>query len=506
MRLAVNQYNTKLLARNRNLAKKILYQRGSTRQCSSIRHLRSKMVNEEEAVNYEIGQRIETHEDAAIFINAETGTILSERGYGACKPPFSYWPYFLRCANRPFDAKNDREGYINLAVAQNFLAKQEVQNKVKEICKSSENDALIFGLEAAGYDNMKGSERLRIAFKKHANRIISPNFTWHEDDVCVSSGVGACIDNLVFAIADSNDFILIPAPYYPAFTNDLGVRCRVRAVPVYSSSGDVTMLPSLDDFELAEKNALAEGGGTCRALLLTNPNNPLGIIYEPDDYKKCVKWAMDRQIHCISDEVYAGSIYDSEMNINTRSFISAAEMVEEHTPYGPHILTGLSKDFCASGYRVGAILTKSKPVQTALSNVSYFCAVPGPFQHVIAAMLEDEDWVDGLFSINRTRLKQSRDVLVAALKEKQLPHIVPNAGLFIWIDLSNELKEETFEEEKKLWKILFEETHLMLTPGKDAKNKKPGTFRACFAATPFESLKVAIKRISEGLDLYKNMS
>ena len=257
---------------------------------------------------------------------------------------------------------------------------------------------------------------------------------------------------------------------------------------------------------LLKKNALAEGGGTCRALLLTNPNNPLGIIYEPDDYKKCVKWALDRQIHCISDEVYAGSIYDSEMNINTRSFISAAEMVEEHTPYGPHILTGLSKDFCASGYRVGAILTKSKPVQTALSNVSYFCAVPGPFQHVIAAMLEDEDWVDGLFSINRTRLKQSRDVLVAALKEKQLPHIVPNAGLFIWIDLSNELKEETFEEEKKLWKILFEETHLMLTPGKDAKNKKPGTFRACFAATPFESLKVAIKRISEGLDLYKNMS
>ena len=53
---------------------------------------------------------------------------------------------------------------------------------MKEICKSSENDALIFGLEAAGYDNMKGSERLRIAFKKHANRIISPNFTWHEDD------------------------------------------------------------------------------------------------------------------------------------------------------------------------------------------------------------------------------------------------------------------------------------------------------------------------------------
>ena len=39
--------------------------------------------------------------------------------------------------------------------------------------------------------------------------------------------VGACIDNSVLLL-QTNDFILIPAPYYPAFTNDLGVRCRVR--------------------------------------------------------------------------------------------------------------------------------------------------------------------------------------------------------------------------------------------------------------------------------------
>ena len=139
----VNQRNPKLVARG--LEKKL--SRRSSRHRTSIQRPRSKMVNEEE-VNYEIGQRIETQEDAAVFIKAETekGTILSERGYGACKPPFSYWPYFLRCANRPFDATNHREGYINLAVAQNFLAKQDVQDKVREICKNNENDALIFGL------------------------------------------------------------------------------------------------------------------------------------------------------------------------------------------------------------------------------------------------------------------------------------------------------------------------------------------------------------------------
>jgi 1-aminocyclopropane-1-carboxylate synthase len=437
------------------------------------------------------------------------GDVLSKRGYGACKPPFSYWPYFLRCAERPFDEDGDKEGFINLAVAQNFLAKQMVQDKLKLICskeshleeeeEEGNSRSPIFGLEAAGYDNMKGTKRLRQAFKNHANRTISPNFTWDEDDVCVSSGVGACIDNLVFAIADENDFILIPAPYYPAFTNDLGVRCKVRAIPVYAA--DVTMLPSIEDFENAERKAV-DDGGKCRALLLTNPNNPLGIIYQPSDYKKAVHWALDREIHCISDEVYAGSIYDPEMGANSRNFESAAEMVDEHTSFGPHILTGLSKDFCASGYRVGVILTKSKPIQTALSNVSYFCAVPGPFQHMISAMLEDYEWVDELFLTNRLRLKQSRDVLVQRLSEKNIPHIVPNAGLFIWVDLSKHLKQDTWDEEKKLWKIIFDETHLLLTPGKDAKNASPGHFRLCFAATPFASLKVAIDRISEGLNRY----
>ena len=451
--------------------------------------------------SYELGQRLATQE-AAEEVLSTSGEILSERGYGACKPPFSYWPYFLRCASRPFDAENDREGYINLAVAQNFLAKQFVQDKLKSICQGQEEQNRMFGLDAAGYDNMKGTERLRKAFKNHVNRIISPNFSWHEDDVCVSAGVGACIDNLVFTISEPNDFILIPAPYYPAFTNDLGVRCKVKAVPVYNSTGDVTMLPSTEDFESTERREAAKAGGRCRAVLLTNPNNPLGIIYKTEDYKRCVEWALNREMHCISDEVYAGSIYDPDKDEAERPFQSASEMVLQHSPYGPHVLTGLSKDFCASGYRVGAILTKSKPIQTALSNVSYFCAIPGPFQHMIAAMLEDEAWVDELFSLNQNRLKLSRDVLVTALHERNLPHVVPSAGLFIWIDLSNELKEKTFDEEKKLWKIMFEETHLMLTPGKDAKNKTPGTFRACFAATPFASLEVAIERISRGLEIY----
>lgn len=42
-----------------------------------------------------------------------------------------------------------------------------------------------------------------------------------------------------------------------------------------------------------------------RFLLLTNPNNPLGVIYKPNVLLEAVEWARSRQMHTIVDEIYA---------------------------------------------------------------------------------------------------------------------------------------------------------------------------------------------------------
>jgi 1-aminocyclopropane-1-carboxylate synthase len=47
----------------------------------------------------------------------------------------------------------------------------------------------------------------------------------------------------------------------------------------------------------------------------------------------------------------------------------------------------MSKDFCASGYRIGVLRTRNEGVLRAMDNVGYFCAVPGPMQHAVAEML-----------------------------------------------------------------------------------------------------------------------
>ena len=82
---------------------------------------------------------------------------LSARGAAATRPPFSYLHAFFRAMSEPFDPTDRPDGYINLAVAQNFLTVDAVQKRLLAGFASPQPAS------TAAYDNMKGSERLRTA-------------------------------------------------------------------------------------------------------------------------------------------------------------------------------------------------------------------------------------------------------------------------------------------------------------------------------------------------------
>jgi 1-aminocyclopropane-1-carboxylate synthase len=170
-----------------------------------------------------------------------------------------------------------------------------------------------------------------------------------------------------------------------------------------------------------------------------------------------------------------------------------------------HVVYGLSKDFCASGYRVGVLSTRNEQVVKAMDNVAYFCCVPGPMQFAIAEMLEDEAWVDLFLEENSGNLRDAHAVLTSILTEGNVPVVPSSAGMFVWIDLSSFMKAPTWEEEKRLWTALFEDekTRLLMTPGRDCRHNKPGCFRLCFAAVKREALEVAARRLVDFVKRYE---
>ena len=106
---------------------------------------------------------------------------------------------------------------------------------------------------------------------------------------------------------------------------------------------------------------------TISILLLTNPNNPLGVIYSPSTISSCIGWARDQNrgntVHVLVDEIYALSEFGSFGNKFEQQFVSAAKVLDNDLGDDVHILWGLSKDFGSSGFRCGFLYTQNDLVK-----------------------------------------------------------------------------------------------------------------------------------------------
>jgi aspartate/methionine/tyrosine aminotransferase len=92
-----------------------------------------------------------------------------------------------------------------------------------------------------------------------------------------------------------------------------------------------------------------------RALVLTNPHNPLGQMYPKEVLQACVKFCQKHNIHYISDEVYALSILANPSEEHATPFVSALSLDLGALGCDAgriHTIWSTSKDFGSSGIRM----------------------------------------------------------------------------------------------------------------------------------------------------------
>eukprot|EP00245_Coleochaete_scutata_P018115 TRINITY_DN9250_c0_g2_i1.p1 TRINITY_DN9250_c0_g2~~TRINITY_DN9250_c0_g2_i1.p1 ORF type:complete len:235 (-),score=44.11 TRINITY_DN9250_c0_g2_i1:367-984(-) len=170
--------------------------------------------------------------------------------------------------------------------------------------------------------------------------------------------------------------------------------------------------------------------------------------------------------------------------------VSAQAVAERvHTAYG------MSKDFGMNGFRVGCLHTKNAALLEFWQNMGMFAAVSTDTQHALSVMLEDDDFVDTYVSENNKRLKQSYEMLTAALEAAQIKYMPACAAMFCWLDLRDFLSDATFEAERVLWKEILDH-RIVLTPGEACHYAEPGFFRICYASMVPEQLNIACAQLA----------
>lgn len=155
----------------------------------------------------------------------------------------------------------------------------------------------------------------------------------------------------------------------------------------------------------------------------------------------------------------------------------------------------VSKDFGSSGLRYGVLYSQNELMMQALASASTFSCVSGPIQYLVSELLTDDRFVDNFLDESRDRLVYSYTICTRKLEEMVLPFIPAEAGMFVYVDFSSLLPENTFEWEEKLSELMFQ-VRVVLTPGESQRDTTPGMFRICYAWVAPETLEIAMERLS----------
>lgn len=305
----------------------------------------------------------------------------------------------------------------------------------------------------------------------------------------IGSGAVSVLNSLFYLLGDEGDACLIPAPYYAAFENDMRIVARI--VPFAVQMANPAQGPSASELDLAYIEAKSQGLNP-KFLLITNPNNPLGIIYNTTTVLNSVVWARKRRLHTIVDEIYALSIHQKY----DHGFESILKILNNQLGSDVHFVWSLSKDFGASGLRFGVVYSQNETFLEALANLNVFSSVSNPMQMVVSELLTDDDFVDRYLDESRDRLCRSYWICIQKLEEIVLPFIPAVAGQFVYVDFSSLLPEKTMEWERRLSQLLIDHARLVLTPGESQRERMPGMFRICYAWVTPEVLEIGMERLS----------
>ena len=397
------------------------------------------------------------------------------------------------CFHNQYDPKTNPDGVIALAVAENKLMRDEITQYINDNTRIRPWH-LTYG------EGPQGTTELLSELVQFVKKEFHPFKPIENGHICVCNGAGNAVSQFGFCVGEPGDGILVGRPLYVGFFPDIENHAKTKAVLV--SFGDIDPLSpesaSCYEEALLESNAR---GTTIRALLISNPHNPLGRPYPSETLEAYLKVCAKHNIHLLSDEVYCKSNFPSNDIPSPYPFISVLSL-NLSTMINPalvHIIYAMSKDFCANGIRIGALISPFNPTLfrafrsiAAFTRPSHLAEVA--WLSLLQATAPTGSW-SNYFSLLESRMTDSYNFTTSILKQHSIPYTTASSTSFIWLNLSHYLpRPQTFQAELDLNLRMAHEAHIWLAAGQSFGAEDFGWYRLTFAS-PREELEEGLSRL-----------
>lgn len=288
----------------------------------------------------------------------------------------------------PYAEKAKKEGtrVIHLNIGQPDI-------KTPQIALDAVKNNTISVLE---YSRTEGSEVYR---KKLAEYYAKNDIHVSAQDIIVTTGGSEALSFTMGSIADTNDEIIIPEPFYANY-NGFATAMGIKVVPVVSQIDDNFALPPIEEFEklITPKT---------KAILICNPGNPTGYLYSKDEIQKLAAIVKKHNLFLVADEVYREFTYDGKEHYSILQEFG----LDDHAI----IVDSVSKRYSMCGARIGCLVSKNNEIiKTALKFAQARLSPPTYAQIASEAAL---DTPQSYFDNVKTEYVERRNILIEELEK-----------------------------------------------------------------------------------------
>jgi aminotransferase len=371
--------------------------------------------------------------------------------------------WVLQSEIRNMSIECDRIGGVNLSQG---VCDTEVPVEVREGAKRAIDEGI------NTYTRYDGLEEIRRAIawkqKQFYGMEVDP-----EGEVVVSAGATGALYCTCLALLNPGDEVILFEPFYGYH---LSTVIATEAVPVFVTTEPPEWRFSADALEKAITPKT-------RAIIVNTPANPSGKVLTQEEIETIASFAARHDLFVFTDEIYEHFLYDGRRHIVPATLPGMKERTIT--------ISGLSKTFSVTGWRIGYCLCDRRWAQTIgyFNDLVYVCA-PAPLQAGVARgiLALGQDYYLGL----SVEYEKKRDRLCQALTRAGLPPFIPEGAYYVLADLTRIPGLNSKEQAM----TLLHRTGVAAVPG-EAFYDGPGgehLARFCFAKKNVE-LEEACRRI-----------
>lgn len=297
---------------------------------------------------------------------------------------------------------------------------------------------------------------------------------YERSEVMVASGAKHALSTLFQAILDPGDEVIVPAPYWVSYPEQIKLSDGVPVILETDESSRFKVTRELLEQHITPKT---------KALVLNSPSNPTGMVYSKEELEMVADVAIKHDLLVISDEIYEKLLYNGATHI---SIASLPEMRERTV-----IINGVSKSHAMTGWRIGYAIGPKEIISAMTNLASHSTSNPTSIAQAasVAAYAEGDAPVEAMRVIFEERLEK----IYARLNEiKGLTCLKPEGAFYLFPHAKQAAEMCGFDNVDDWCTAVLSEAKVALIPGSGFG--APDYVRLSYATDPARVLE-ALDRI-----------